>query len=83
MESTSQVLTVQEVARFLRVTPKTVYALVRRGELLAFRVGRALRCRDVDVRRFIQEQPAAGAPDSVGQLEGPRDAKQGARTDAA
>lgn len=48
-----EVLTVQEVAEFLKVTSKTVYSLVREGELPAFRVGRVLRCRRVDVDSFI------------------------------
>jgi putative molybdopterin biosynthesis protein len=44
---------VEEVAQTLRVNAKTVYALVRRGQLRAFRVGRALRCRRSEVARFI------------------------------
>lgn len=47
------VLTVHEVARMLRVNPKTVYAMAKRGELRTFRVGRVLRCRKDEVERFI------------------------------
>jgi excisionase family DNA binding protein len=52
------VLTVDEVAKTLRVNAKTVYALVKRGQLRAFRVGRALRCRQAEVARFIKASEA-------------------------
>lgn len=58
----TDVLTVPEVAEYLRVTPKTVYALLKRGELPSFRVGRVVRCRRGDVEAFMsaaQNQPAA------------------------
>jgi excisionase family DNA binding protein len=48
-----EVLTVPEVARYLRVTTKTVYGLLKRGELASFRVGRVVRCRRADVDHFI------------------------------
>jgi excisionase family DNA binding protein len=51
---TPEILTVPEVAKYLRVTSKTVYALVRRGELVGFRVGRVLRLRKADVDGFVQ-----------------------------
>ena len=47
------VLTVKEVAEYLRVTPKTVYSLAKQGSLKAFRVGRAVRFRRGDVNQFI------------------------------
>lgn len=53
-----RVLTVTEVADVLRVTPKTVYALIKRGELPSFRIGRAVRCREDDVERFISDRSA-------------------------
>jgi len=48
-----EVLTVREVARYLRVTTKTVYALIKGNQLIAFRVGRHMRCRRSDVETFI------------------------------
>jgi putative molybdopterin biosynthesis protein len=53
------VLTTEEVAKALRVNPKTVYALIKRGELRAFRVGRALRCQRSEVTRFIKASEGA------------------------
>lgn len=50
---TEEVLTVQEVARLLKVTTKTVYALIHEDRLQHFRIGRAVRCRRSDVESFI------------------------------
>lgn len=52
--TSEDVLTVPEVAEYLRVTTKTVYALIQRGALPSFRVGRVLRCRRCDVMNFIE-----------------------------
>lgn len=50
------ILTVTEVAEFLRVAPKTVYGLIKRGQLRAFKVGRVVRCYREEVLRFVEEQ---------------------------
>lgn len=55
-----EILTVSDIARYLRVTSKTVYGLVRDGALRSFRVGRALRCRRSDVEAFISRSEQAG-----------------------
>jgi excisionase family DNA binding protein len=57
-ETVREVLTIPEVAEVLRVTPKTVYGLAKRGALTSFRVGRALRCRRSDVERFMMDATA-------------------------
>lgn len=57
------VLTIEEVAEMLRVNTKTVYALIRRGELRAFRVGRAMRCRRAEIARFIKASEANPHPE--------------------
>ncbi len=38
-EVSSRVLTVQEVSRYLKVHPSTIYRMLKRNELPAFRVG--------------------------------------------
>ena len=43
MPASTEVLTCAEVAERLRISQKTVYRLVRRGELPALRFGRAIR----------------------------------------
>lgn len=46
MESVTEVLTAEEAAALLKVSPKTVLRLARDGELPAQKVGRAWRfCR--------------------------------------
>lgn len=55
VRSLPPVLTVSEVAEYLRVTTKTVYALVKQGRLQSFRVGRAMRFHRADVEAFIEE----------------------------
>lgn len=55
------VLTISDVAKYLRVNPKTVYALVREGKLPSFRVGRHLRCKRSDVEFFIDSQRGQGS----------------------
>jgi excisionase family DNA binding protein len=61
LEMTREVMTVPEVAEFLRVTPKTVYALIREGELSAFRVGRVLRCHETAVHAFVGRRTRSDA----------------------
>lgn len=47
-------LTPEEVARQLQITKNTVYELVKRGELPAFRIGRKLRFDQHDVDKYKQ-----------------------------
>lgn len=47
-------LTVPEVAAWLRVKPSTVYAWVERGELACFRLGGRLRFSRNQVLRWIE-----------------------------
>lgn len=56
--TSEQVMTVGEVASYLRVTSKTVYELIRRGALPSFRIGRAVPCRRHDIEQFIADQTA-------------------------
>ncbi len=50
------VLTVEEVARRLRVSEATVYNLIRGGQLPAFRVGRSWRVDERDLDEYIRRQ---------------------------
>lgn len=54
--TSNEVLTVQEVAAYLKLADKTVYLLIRSGTLKAFRIGRAVRCRRADVEAFIEQR---------------------------
>lgn len=56
----TQVLTLPEVAEYLRVHPSTIYRLLRRKELPAFRVGSDWRFNlaSIDHWRSAAEVPA-------------------------
>lgn len=47
--------TVKEVAEYIRASDQTVLNLVRRGQLKAIRLGRALRITDESLQRFLGE----------------------------
>src|SRR5215211_1776671 len=49
-------LTVQEVAKLIRVSSMTVYRLIKAGDLPAVRVGRSFRVRDVDVDAYLESR---------------------------
>lgn len=53
-EATPRLLTLPEVAAFLRVSPKTVRRLVAGRRLRCVRVGRVLRFRQADLFRFVE-----------------------------
>lgn len=59
------VMTVREVAAYLRVTTKTVYDLARKGELPSFRVGRSVRFLHTEIERFV----LAGATSNPGAAQ--------------
>ena len=66
-----EILTIQEVAKLLKVADKTVYTMAQRGDLPAFKVGGLWRFRRQDIDLWINERigqnsrispPAAEAP---------------------
>ena len=50
------ILTIREVADYLKVTERTLYRLVQDGTLPAFKVGNSWRFRREDLERWISEQ---------------------------
>lgn len=50
------VYTVQEVAEILKVKPLTIYRLIDRKELKAFKVGRNVRIKQEDLDEYIEKQ---------------------------
>ena len=52
-------MTVQEVAEYLNVDPKTVYRMVNRGELPGFKVSGTWRFRREDIDQWIDDQKRA------------------------
>ncbi len=52
-------LTTEEVLSWLKVTPRTIYRLIRTGELPAVRVGRQWRFRRGDLETWIATHTAS------------------------
>jgi len=46
--------TVMEVAEALRITPQTVRAYIRRGELKGQRIGRPILITEKNIREFVK-----------------------------
>ena len=57
------VLTLDEVAVFLRVHPSTVYRLLKKRQIPAFKMGSDWRFNQESVERWIREQETAELPD--------------------
>ena len=55
-EAESALLTAIELARWLRITPRTVYRFVRTAQLPYVRVGRGLRFTRADVEAWIRRR---------------------------
>lgn len=43
-----------EAARFLGLTPRTLYRLIDEGQLTAYKFGRVIRLKRADVEAFIE-----------------------------
>ena len=50
----ADVMTVSEVARYLRVNPQTVYRKAKAGQLPAVRIGRAIRFRRSELEDWLK-----------------------------
>jgi excisionase family DNA binding protein len=55
-------LTTDEVLVYLKVTPRTIYRLIRTGELPALRVGRQWRFRRADLDAWLARQATKSVP---------------------
>jgi excisionase family DNA binding protein len=53
-------LTTEEVLALLKVTPRTVYRLIRDGDLPAVRVGRQWRFRQSDLDSWLAARETTG-----------------------
>ena len=57
-EAEGEILTLDEVAAFLRAGKKTVYRLAQRGEIPGFKLGGTWRFRRAELDRWIATQIA-------------------------
>jgi excisionase family DNA binding protein len=53
---TDEILTIQEVAKYPRLTEKTAYRLVAEGKLPGFKVGGSWRFKSKDIDLWIDVQ---------------------------
>jgi len=51
----STLLTVDEVAKFLRLKPETIRAMARRGELSAIKLGRVWRFKRSSITQLLED----------------------------
>ena len=54
-------LTTEEVLSYLKITPRTMYLLIRSGELPAVRIGRQWRFRRADLDQWLERQRSFSA----------------------
>jgi excisionase family DNA binding protein len=51
-----QILTVKDVADYLKVNERTVYRMAASAKLPAFKVGASWRFKEADIEKWIKEQ---------------------------
>ena len=59
MQNSQAFLTTEEVLAYLKTTPRTIYRLIRSGELPAVRIGRQWRFRRADLDEWVERQRAS------------------------
>ncbi len=64
------ILTIKEVAEYLKVTERTLYRLAQEGKVPAFKVGASWRFKRADIDAWIEGQKPAGRQnDELGAKE--------------
>ncbi len=53
---TDQILTIKDVAIYLKLAEKTAYKLVAEGKLPGFKVGGSWRFKQADIEQWIEEK---------------------------
>jgi excisionase family DNA binding protein len=61
-DALSPLLSINEVAGLLGISRPTVYALIRRGELVPIRVGKRARFDPADVRAYLERHREGRSP---------------------
>ena len=57
-----KVLTVRELALFLRISKASAYALIREGKIEGIRVGRSIRIPSNNLDRFLESDRLVKTP---------------------
>ncbi len=53
---TDQIITVKQVANYLKVNERTVYRMATAGKIPAFKVGVSWRFKQLEIEKWIKEQ---------------------------
>jgi excisionase family DNA binding protein len=53
-----EILTIPEVARYLKISKAKIYYLVQRREIPHFKIGRNVRVRESDLMKWLEKQKA-------------------------
>ncbi|MGD0236200.1 MAG: helix-turn-helix domain-containing protein [Syntrophorhabdales bacterium] len=61
MKNAGDVLTIDELALYLKISKSTLYKLVREGKIPSQKVGRHWRFRKVAIDRWLEDLPAEEA----------------------
>ena len=64
--SQGEILTIREVARYLKVTDRTIYRLAAAKRIPAFKVGGTWRFSRADIDVWIRQQSTLGQVDGTG-----------------
>lgn len=62
---TSRILTIKEVAEYLKVTERTIYRLAAAKKIPAFKVGGSWRFSRADIDAWIKEQSMVESSDNA------------------
>ena len=62
--SKAEIMTIREVAEYLKVNERTIYRLLAAKKLPAFKVGGSWRFRRADIDGWIASQSEGGAGES-------------------
>ena len=60
-----EILTLKQVADFLKVTERTIYRLAAAGKIPAFKVGGTWRFSRAEINQWIQRQSEGGKNDET------------------
>ncbi len=58
-------LTIRQVQKTLKLSRSMVYLLIKRGELRAIHIGKAVRVKQSEIRRFVQTREAVEQTERV------------------
>jgi len=61
MEARDQILTIPEVARYLKISKSKIYYMVSKKQIPHIRIGRNVRVRETDLMRFLDSRVEKGS----------------------